>query len=71
VPVVIRNAGEAMSRDGKTMRATRIDVYVHPPVDVGQWSTDELDERVGEVRDLYLETLERWPERSRSHAGER
>jgi 1-acyl-sn-glycerol-3-phosphate acyltransferase len=71
VPVVLRNAGEAMGRDAKTMRATCIDVYVHPPVDVGGWSTDELDERVEEVRDLYLATLERWPERRRSRAGER
>jgi putative phosphoserine phosphatase/1-acylglycerol-3-phosphate O-acyltransferase len=69
VPVVIRNAGEAMWRDAKTMRAARIEVFVHAPIDVRDWSADELDKRVEEVRGLYLQTLTRWPERNGSYAS--
>jgi len=32
-----------------------------PRSDVTQWTLDELDKRVAEVRDLYVHTLEDWP----------
>jgi HAD superfamily hydrolase (TIGR01490 family) len=61
VPIVIRNAGELMWRDAATIRPGRIDVVVHPPIDVSSWTTDGLTERVGEVRRLYTDTFARWP----------
>jgi len=36
-------------------------VVVHPPIHVTGWSLDELDARVAEVRELYVQTLEDWP----------
>jgi putative phosphoserine phosphatase / 1-acylglycerol-3-phosphate O-acyltransferase len=64
VPVVLRNSGELMWRDSQIARSGTVEVVVHPPIDVAGWSLDELDERVAEVRELYVRTLEDWP-----HAG--
>jgi HAD superfamily hydrolase (TIGR01490 family) len=61
VPIVIRNAGELMSRNAMTMRSGTIDVVVHPPIPVDGWKVEELDERIAEVRQLFLDTLEHWP----------
>jgi 1-acyl-sn-glycerol-3-phosphate acyltransferase len=61
VPIVIRNAGELMARDSRTMRAGTIDVAVQAPIAVDDWTVDGLDRRVAEVRQLFLDTLENWP----------
>jgi HAD superfamily hydrolase (TIGR01490 family) len=61
VPIVIRNAGELMWRDAMTIRSGRVDIVVHPPIDVSAWTTQELTKRVAEVRQLYLDTLNSWP----------
>lgn len=57
VPIVIRNAGQLMARNGWTVRAGRIDVVVHEPIDVTGWKIHELGARIEEVRQLYAETL--------------
>lgn len=61
VPVVIRNAGEMMSRNSLTMRPGKVQVAVLPAIDVSTWKVEELDQRVEEVRQRYLDTLENWP----------
>jgi putative phosphoserine phosphatase/1-acylglycerol-3-phosphate O-acyltransferase len=61
VPVVLRNAGELMWRDSQIAQSGTVDVVVHRPIDVTQWTLDELDKRVAEIRDLYVHTLEDWP----------
>lgn len=61
VPVVIRNAGELMWRDSKTLRPGVVQVAVHPPIPTDTWTADDLGDRVAEVRELYLNTLEHWP----------
>jgi putative phosphoserine phosphatase / 1-acylglycerol-3-phosphate O-acyltransferase len=63
VPVVLRNVGEAMWRNAKTMRPATVEVHVHEPVDVRGWDPRNLNGDVEDVRRLYLETLERWPSR--------
>jgi putative phosphoserine phosphatase/1-acylglycerol-3-phosphate O-acyltransferase len=62
---VIRNAGEVMGRNDQTMRAGTVQVAVLPPVHVKDWALDEMDARVAEVRQLFVDTLEHWPEKSR------
>jgi putative phosphoserine phosphatase/1-acylglycerol-3-phosphate O-acyltransferase len=59
--VVIRNAGELMSRDSLTMRSGTVQLAVLPAIDVSRWKLENLDKHVAEVRDLYLSTLENWP----------
>jgi 1-acyl-sn-glycerol-3-phosphate acyltransferase len=65
VPVVIRNTGRLMPRTAKTVRAGRIDVVVHPPLDVTAWRIAELGDRIEDVRRLFIETL------TTGRAGER
>ena len=62
VPLVLRNSGQLMWRDSKIARSGTVEVVVHPPIHVAAWSLDELDERVAEVRELYIRTLEDWPD---------
>jgi HAD superfamily hydrolase (TIGR01490 family) len=61
VPVVLRNAGEAMWRNSKLMRPARIEVHVHEPIDVGDWDRRELNRHLAEVERLYRDTLAQWP----------
>jgi putative phosphoserine phosphatase/1-acylglycerol-3-phosphate O-acyltransferase len=66
VPVVIRNAGEMMSRNSLTMRPGKVQVAVLPAIDVSKWEVDTLDTHVAEVRQLYLTTLENWSTNAKS-----
>jgi putative phosphoserine phosphatase/1-acylglycerol-3-phosphate O-acyltransferase len=34
---------------------------VFPPIPVDDWTSDNLEERIAEVRQLYLDTLKDWP----------
>jgi putative phosphoserine phosphatase/1-acylglycerol-3-phosphate O-acyltransferase len=61
VPVVIRNAGELLWRGSKVMRSGVVDVHVHEPISVADWTRETLDERIAEVRALFLQTLSDWP----------
>lgn len=61
VPVVVRNAGELMWRNGRALRGGTVEVLVQPPIWCGDWADDELSARVAEVWQLYVDTLERWP----------
>ncbi|CAJ1500082.1 HAD-IB family hydrolase/lysophospholipid acyltransferase family protein [[Mycobacterium] burgundiense] len=62
VPVVIRNAEAIGSRDATIMHPGTVDIVVYPPISVQDWTVDNLDERIAEVRQLYLDTLASWPE---------
>lgn len=61
VPIVIRNTGELLWRGSTFIRPGTIDVVVHEPISVADWSVEELDERIGEVRELFVRTLADWP----------
>jgi HAD superfamily hydrolase (TIGR01490 family) len=61
VAVVIRNAGELLWRGSKVMRSGTIDVHVHEPISVQDWTRDTLNERIAEVRERFVRTLEDWP----------
>ncbi|MBO2450948.1 HAD-IB family hydrolase [Actinomadura barringtoniae] len=69
VPIVIRNAGQLMSKAAKTARSGEIDIAVLPPIEVCRWSDDELDARIGEVRGLFVDRLRNW-DRSAMVPGE-
>lgn len=69
VPVVIRNAGELMTRSELAMRQGKVQVAVLPAIDVSKWKVEELDKRIEEVRTLYLDTLENWPSEKKPRRG--
>ncbi|PND48615.1 HAD-IB family hydrolase [Rhodococcus sp. ENV425] len=61
VPVVIRNAGEVLWKHSTVLRPGTVDVVVLDPIDVSDWTLEELGTRVAEVEDLYRKTLANWP----------
>ena len=61
VPIVIRNAEVVSARDSSTLHPGTVDIVVYPPISLDDWTLDELPERIAEVRQLYVDTLENWP----------
>jgi putative phosphoserine phosphatase/1-acylglycerol-3-phosphate O-acyltransferase len=61
VAIVIRNAGEIMCKGSLVLRPGTIDVAVLPAIPAEDWTVEQLDARIAEVRRLYLDTLESWP----------
>jgi putative phosphoserine phosphatase / 1-acylglycerol-3-phosphate O-acyltransferase len=61
VPIVIRNAGDLAWRNSMILRPGTIQVAVLPPVSVENWTVEQLDERVADVRRRYQDTLDHWP----------
>jgi putative phosphoserine phosphatase/1-acylglycerol-3-phosphate O-acyltransferase len=61
VPIVIRNAELVAARNSAVINPGTVDVAVFPPISVQHWTLDTLPERIGEVRQLYLDTLANWP----------
>ncbi|CAN5347344.1 HAD-IB family hydrolase [soil metagenome] len=62
VPVVIRNAEVIAARDSSVMNPGTVDIAVFPPISVADWTSENLAERIAEVRQLYLDTLANWPD---------
>jgi putative phosphoserine phosphatase / 1-acylglycerol-3-phosphate O-acyltransferase len=65
IPVVIRNAEVIAARDSSVISPGTVDVAVFPPISMADWTVDNIDERIAEVRQLYLDTLVNWPEDER------
>ena len=61
VPVVMRNAGELLAPRAKVVRPGTIDVAVLEPIDTSDWTADDLNTIVPGVRQLFVDTLEKWP----------
>ncbi len=61
VPIVIRNSDSVAGRNSYRLNPGTVDIAVLPPIDVGSWTLADLPERIGQVRELYVETLAHWP----------
>lgn len=61
VPIVMRNCGEIMAAHSLVIHSGTVDVAVLPPVPTDDWTKDNLDAKIAEVRQMYLDTLEDWP----------
>jgi putative phosphoserine phosphatase/1-acylglycerol-3-phosphate O-acyltransferase len=57
VPLVFRNALDALPKHGIILRPAQVDVVVHPPIDTTGWHHDDLERHVEEVEELYRGTL--------------
>ena len=62
VPIVIRNADDIGARDAIFMRPGTVEVTILPPISTDDWTREDLDDRIEAVRDLYVATLEDWPD---------
>ena len=49
------------ARDSTTINPGTVDVVVLPPIPVDGWNLDNLDEKIAEVREIYMATLANWP----------
>ena len=58
VPIVFRNALDALPKHGLVIRPATVEVVVHPPIPTDGWDADELDGHIQAVRQLFLETVE-------------
>jgi putative phosphoserine phosphatase/1-acylglycerol-3-phosphate O-acyltransferase len=61
VPIVVRNAEAISARDSSTLHPGTVDIVVYPPMSLADWTLDDLTERIAEVRQLFVDTLENWP----------
>jgi putative phosphoserine phosphatase / 1-acylglycerol-3-phosphate O-acyltransferase len=61
VPIVIRNSEEVAGRNSYRLSAGTVDIAVLPPIDVTDWTHDDLPKRIEQVRELYVGTLTDWP----------
>ena len=57
VPIVIMNAHDVMPRGSNLIRPNVVEVKVLPPIDVSSWTYDTLNEKIDEVRNMYLQEL--------------
>jgi putative phosphoserine phosphatase/1-acylglycerol-3-phosphate O-acyltransferase len=61
VPIVLRNTGELAWRRSLVVNPGTVEVAVLDPIPAGEWTADDLDERIAEVRRRFADTLENWP----------
>jgi putative phosphoserine phosphatase/1-acylglycerol-3-phosphate O-acyltransferase len=57
VPIVFRNALDALPKHGIVVRPATVEVVVHPPIPTDGWTAAALDERIAAIHALYAETL--------------
>jgi putative phosphoserine phosphatase/1-acylglycerol-3-phosphate O-acyltransferase len=57
VPVVFRNALDALPKYALVVRPATIEAVVLPPVDTGEWKRENLDAEIEAIRNRYLEVL--------------
>jgi putative phosphoserine phosphatase/1-acylglycerol-3-phosphate O-acyltransferase len=57
VPVVLKNALDALPRNGIVIRPATVDVGVHPPIATSEGRREDLDDHIAEIEKLYEETL--------------
>jgi putative phosphoserine phosphatase/1-acylglycerol-3-phosphate O-acyltransferase len=61
VPIVIRNSDSVAGRNSTTLHPGTVDVAVLPPVSTGDWTLENLSERIEQVRASYVALLAGWP----------
>lgn len=59
VPIVFRNALDALPKHAMFVRPTRVRAVVHPPISTERWTPETLDDEIAKVHALFVETLER------------
>ena len=57
VPIVFRNALDALPKHAVFVRPATVEVVVHPPIATTNWTPKNLDDRIAEIHRLYSETL--------------
>lgn len=58
VPIVFRNALDALPKHAVVVRPATVEVVVHPPISTANWQSEDLDQRIAEIHQLYTDTLD-------------
>jgi putative phosphoserine phosphatase/1-acylglycerol-3-phosphate O-acyltransferase len=58
VPIVFRNALDALPKHGRVVRRATVEVVVHPPIPTDGWTRASLDAEIEAIGRLYSETLD-------------
>jgi len=61
IPIIIKNAHDAMPKGSAFLRPSHIEVVVLEPVDLSDWTIKNLDSHITEFRDLFLKELNQVP----------
>ena len=61
VPIVIRNSDAVAGRNSTTLHPGTVDIAVLPPVSTGDWTLQNLRERIEQIRGWYVRLLADWP----------
>lgn len=58
VPIVFRNALDALPKGGLVVRRATVEAVVLPPVDTAGWRRENLDDEIAAIREQYVDVLE-------------
>lgn len=58
VPIVFRNALDALPKHGVVIRPSRVECVVHAPIATTRWKRADLDRHIAAVRQVFVDTLE-------------
>lgn len=57
VPIILKNAHDAMPRGSNIFKPTMVEVVVLPPISTSDWKLEDLDQNIADVRALFLKEL--------------
>ncbi len=57
VPIILRNAHDAMPRGKNVFTPTLVEVIVLPPIHTHDWNKSNMDKKINDVRNLFLKEL--------------
>jgi putative phosphoserine phosphatase/1-acylglycerol-3-phosphate O-acyltransferase len=57
VPIVFRNAHDALPKSGYVMRPTTVEVVVLPPISTKRWRKADLERNIEKIEALYRREL--------------
>ena len=58
VPIVFRNALDALPKHAVVVRPATVEVVVHPPIPTDTWTAEDLEREIAAIHRLFVETLD-------------
>jgi len=58
VPIVFRNALDALPKHAVVVRPATVEVVVHPPIPTDTWTAEDLEREIAAIHRLFTETLD-------------
>jgi putative phosphoserine phosphatase/1-acylglycerol-3-phosphate O-acyltransferase len=58
IPIVFRNALDALPKHAYFVRPATIEAVVHPPISTADWTLETLDEKIAGIHELFERTID-------------